>query len=104
MFSFVELLLLQTWQWSFSELFQIRISCLYVHEGWKTWHWKILQFPWICPDNTVIDWFNTCDLVCVPSRNEPFGIVVLEPGMKKTCSCKRRSCPRGEFQGRSYCS
>ncbi|AKB51038.1 hypothetical protein MSBRW_1785 [Methanosarcina barkeri str. Wiesmoor] len=52
----------------------------------------------------MIDWFNTCDLVCVPSRNEPFGIVVLEPGMKKTCSCKRRSCPRGEFQGRSYCS
>jgi glycosyltransferase involved in cell wall biosynthesis len=26
----------------------------------------------------VIDWFNACDLVCVPSRNEPFGIVVLE--------------------------
>ncbi|UWJ23841.1 hypothetical protein MSMAT_2584 [Methanosarcina mazei TMA] len=30
------------------------------------------------PDNTLIDWFNACDLVCVPSRNEPFGIVVLE--------------------------
>lgn len=30
------------------------------------------------PDGTVIDWFNACDLVCVPSRNEPFGIVVLE--------------------------
>ena len=30
------------------------------------------------PDTTVIDWFNACDLVCVPSRNEPFGIVVLE--------------------------
>jgi glycosyltransferase involved in cell wall biosynthesis len=29
-------------------------------------------------DTTVIDWFNACDLVCVPSRNEPFGIVVLE--------------------------
>ncbi len=29
-------------------------------------------------DNTVINWFNACDLVCVPSRNEPFGIVVLE--------------------------
>ncbi len=29
-------------------------------------------------DNTLIDWFNACDLVCVPSRNEPFGIVVLE--------------------------
>jgi glycosyltransferase involved in cell wall biosynthesis len=30
------------------------------------------------PDNIVIDWFNACDIVCVPSRNEPFGIVVLE--------------------------
>jgi len=30
------------------------------------------------PDNTVLDLFNACDLVCVPSRNEPFGIVVLE--------------------------
>lgn len=30
------------------------------------------------PDEKVIDWFNACDLVCVPSRNEPFGIVVLE--------------------------
>jgi len=29
-------------------------------------------------DSVVIDWFNACDLVCVPSRNEPFGIVVLE--------------------------
>ncbi|AKB67691.1 hypothetical protein DU80_19985 [Methanosarcina mazei] len=29
-------------------------------------------------DNTVIDWFNACDLVCIPSRNEPFGIIVLE--------------------------
>jgi glycosyltransferase involved in cell wall biosynthesis len=24
------------------------------------------------------DWFRACDMVCVPSRNEPFGIVVLE--------------------------
>ena len=36
------------------------------------------NFLGYAPDNTVIDWFNACDLVCVPSRNEPFGIVVLE--------------------------
>lgn len=36
------------------------------------------DFLGYAPDNTVIDWFNACDLVCVPSRNEPFGIVVLE--------------------------
>lgn len=26
----------------------------------------------------LVDIFNSCDCVCVPSRNEPFGIVVLE--------------------------
>ncbi|HII02744.1 TPA: glycosyltransferase family 4 protein [Methanosarcinaceae archaeon] len=36
------------------------------------------RFLGYAPDNTVRDWFNACDLVCVPSRNEPFGIVVLE--------------------------
>ena len=36
------------------------------------------NFLGYAPDNTVIDWFNACDLVCVPSRNEQFGIVVLE--------------------------
>lgn len=29
-------------------------------------------------DETVKDWINACDILCVPSRNEPFGIVVLE--------------------------
>lgn len=36
------------------------------------------NFLGYAPDEIVIDWFNSCDLVCVPSRNEPFGIVVLE--------------------------
>lgn len=36
------------------------------------------NFLGYAPDDIVIDWFNACDLVCVPSRNEPFGIVVLE--------------------------
>ncbi len=30
------------------------------------------------PEDDVIDLYNACDVVCVPSRNEPFGIVVLE--------------------------
>jgi glycosyltransferase involved in cell wall biosynthesis len=29
-------------------------------------------------DETAKDWFNACDILCIPSRNEPFGIVVLE--------------------------
>jgi glycosyltransferase involved in cell wall biosynthesis len=29
-------------------------------------------------DDVAADWMNACDLVCVPSRNEPFCIVVLE--------------------------
>nr|QNT35668.1 D-inositol-3-phosphate glycosyltransferase [uncultured Methanosarcinales archaeon] len=30
------------------------------------------------PDETLYDCMNACDIACVPSRNEPFGIVVLE--------------------------
>ena len=30
------------------------------------------------PGDELIDLFNACDFVCVPSRNEPFGIIVLE--------------------------
>lgn len=29
-------------------------------------------------DDVLKDWANACDMTCVPSRNEPFGIVVLE--------------------------
>ena len=30
------------------------------------------------PSNVKEEWMNACDMVCLPSRNEPFGIVVLE--------------------------
>ncbi len=30
------------------------------------------------PNGQAIDLFKACDVVCVPSRNEPFGIIVLE--------------------------
>jgi len=33
---------------------------------------------------------NACDLICTPSRNEPFGVVVLEAWD----ACKTRSCHR----------
>jgi glycosyltransferase involved in cell wall biosynthesis len=29
-------------------------------------------------EDELIDLYNACDVVCVPSRNEPFGIVILE--------------------------
>ncbi|MCK4405175.1 MAG: glycosyltransferase family 4 protein, partial [Hadesarchaea archaeon] len=32
---------------------------------------------WI-PYGRYVDLLNTCDIVCIPSRNEPFGIVLLE--------------------------
>jgi glycosyltransferase involved in cell wall biosynthesis len=32
---------------------------------------------WI-PYSRYVDLLNTCDIVCIPSRNEPFGIVLLE--------------------------
>jgi len=48
------------------------------HQAQKLGIGNSCNFLGYAPDNTVIDWFNACDLVCVPSRNEPFGIVVLE--------------------------
>lgn len=32
----------------------------------------------MAPNGEVVNLFKSCDVVCVPSRNEPFGIVVLE--------------------------
>lgn len=30
------------------------------------------------PDDELIDLLNACDMVCIPSRNEPFGLVLYE--------------------------
>lgn len=35
-------------------------------------------FTGYLPDAELVDLFNVCDMLAVPSRNEPFGIVVLE--------------------------
>ena len=36
------------------------------------------HFLGYAPNEVLFDWVNACDMACVPSRNEPFGIVVLE--------------------------
>jgi glycosyltransferase involved in cell wall biosynthesis len=36
------------------------------------------RFLGYAPNDVASNWMNACDLVCVPSRNEPFCIVVLE--------------------------
>ncbi|HTY91623.1 MAG TPA: glycosyltransferase family 4 protein [Methanocella sp.] len=36
------------------------------------------RFPGYVPDGELVDLFNSCNMLAVPSRNEPFGIVVLE--------------------------
>ncbi|MEZ5336235.1 MAG: glycosyltransferase [Methanolobus sp.] len=44
------------------------------------------------PDEVLKDWTNACNMTCVPSRNEPFGIVVLElRGCKYSSGCNRCS-------------
>lgn len=37
-----------------------------------------VRFLGYVPEDELINLYNACDAVCVPSRNEPFGIVVLE--------------------------
>ncbi len=36
------------------------------------------RFLGYAPDEVATAWLNACDIVCVPSRNEPFCIVILE--------------------------
>ncbi|MBN1455137.1 MAG: glycosyltransferase family 4 protein, partial [Methanomicrobia archaeon] len=36
------------------------------------------RFLGYAPDEVATAWMNACDIVCVPSRNEPFCIVILE--------------------------
>ncbi len=37
-----------------------------------------IQFLDYIPDEEYLDLLNACDIVCIPSRNEPFGLVLLE--------------------------
>jgi len=36
------------------------------------------RFLGYVPDGELVNFYKACDVVCIPSRNEPFGIVVLE--------------------------
>lgn len=38
----------------------------------------VAHFLGYASDDVSIDWYNAANIVCLPSRNEPFGIVVLE--------------------------
>lgn len=40
--------------------------------------WGAVRFLGWIPYGRYVDLLNTCDIVCIPSRNEPFGIVLLE--------------------------
>lgn len=46
--------------------------------AWDSGIAHVTHFLGYAPDEEAIDWNNACDIVCIPSRNEPFGIVVLE--------------------------
>ena len=49
------------------------------HRAWEIGVAHAVRFPGsLPPDNGLTDLFKSTDLVCVPSRNEPFGLVVLE--------------------------
>ncbi len=39
--------------------------------------WAIRVLGYV-PDDVRVEWLKACDVVCMPSRNEPFGIVALE--------------------------
>jgi glycosyltransferase involved in cell wall biosynthesis len=38
----------------------------------------VTRFPGYVLESDLINFYKACDVVCIPSRNEPFGIVVLE--------------------------
>jgi glycosyltransferase involved in cell wall biosynthesis len=38
----------------------------------------VTRFPGYVLEGDLINFYKACDVVCIPSRNEPFGIVVLE--------------------------
>jgi len=48
------------------------------HLSWEIGVQNACHFLGYAPTDVLVDWTNACDMACVPSRNEPFGIVVLE--------------------------
>ncbi len=48
------------------------------HRAWQLGISHAVRFLGYIPDDEYKDILNACDIVCIPSRNEPFGIVLLE--------------------------
>jgi glycosyltransferase involved in cell wall biosynthesis len=48
------------------------------HRAWELGVSDAVRFLGYISDETYIELLNACDIVCIPSRNEPFGIVLLE--------------------------
>ncbi|MFQ6061981.1 MAG: glycosyltransferase family 4 protein [Methanosarcinales archaeon] len=48
------------------------------HRAWQLNVRDQCRFLGYAHTEVALDWMNACEVVCVPSRNEPFGIVVLE--------------------------
>ncbi len=46
--------------------------------SWQSGARSKVHFLGYASDEVLRDWMNACDMVCMPSRNEPFGIVALE--------------------------
>ena len=48
-------------------------------------HGLPVQFPGYVPDIDHVSLLNACDLVAIPSRNEPFGLVLTEAWSAERC-------------------
>ncbi len=48
------------------------------HRAWELGVQHACHFLGYVPDGDLVNFYKACDLVCIPSRNEPFGIVALE--------------------------
>ena len=55
---------------------EMRAHCEHLASSMGVKH--VSHFLGYATDEVSRDWYNAADIVCVPSRNEPFGIVVLE--------------------------
>jgi glycosyltransferase involved in cell wall biosynthesis len=59
--------------------------------------WHAVRFLGYRSGNELVRLFKSCDVVCVPSRNEPFGIVVLEGWSAKKPVVVTENGGPGEF-------
>ncbi len=48
------------------------------HRAWELNVEHACRFLGYIPDGELVNCYKACDVVCIPSRNEPFGIVALE--------------------------